>query len=68
MLIISKAKTFSECRPADSERDAYILSSEHHERGGVQLMVVKKKTVRNQKTLSKGNFVDEVNEEESMKK
>lgn len=65
MLIISKAKTFSECRPADSERDAYILSSEHHERGSVQLMVVKKNS---EKTLSKGNFVDEVNEEESMKK
>lgn len=41
-MIISNAKTFSECG-ADSERDAYISSGEHHERGGVQLMVGKKK-------------------------
>lgn len=65
MLIISKAKTFSEYRSADSERDTYVLSSEHHERGGVQLMVVKK-TVR--KHYPRVIFADEVNEEESMKK
>lgn len=45
-MIISNAKTFSECGP-DSERDAYISSSEHHERGGVQLMVGKKKNSEN---------------------
>lgn len=56
MLIISKAKTFSECRPADSERDAYILSSEHHERGGVQLMVVKKKNSEKSENTFQGKF------------